>query len=87
MTTTLHLAGEAPRAVRIPEGTGDHGGADPLMLEDLFGDRAEDGFGRASDHRGGAWAILTGIAANASALSGMPADPAAMIPGDLLRAG
>ena len=87
MTTTLHLAGEAPRAVRIPEGTGDHGGADPLMLEDLFGDRAEDGFGRASDHRGGAWAILTGIAANASVLSGMPADPAAMIPGDLLRAG
>ena len=81
MATTLHLAGEAPRAVEIPEGSGDHGGADPVMLEDLFApDRAgPDRHNRASDQRAGAWSILTDIAADRAAQSGVATDIGALI--------
>ncbi len=43
--------------------------ADPLMLEDLFDVIEPDHHGHASDHRAGAWAILSGIAANTAAAS------------------
>ncbi|WP_244618801.1 Gfo/Idh/MocA family oxidoreductase [Rhizobium sp. 18065] len=68
ITTELHLAGEAPRLVEVPKAKGHHGGADPVMLGYIFDpDSMEpDRFDRASDHIGGAWSILTGIAANAS---------------------
>lgn len=68
ITTELHLAGEAPRLVEVPKVKGHHGGADPVMLGYIFDpDSMEpDRFDRASDHIGGAWSILTGIAANAS---------------------
>jgi len=68
MTTTLHLAGERPRDIPVWAGTGDHGGADPVMLGYLFdpAGSAPDRYNRASSHREGAWSILTGIAANRS---------------------
>ncbi len=67
MTTTLHLAGEAPRKLEVWAGEGDHGGADPVMLADLFDpSTAADRYGRGSSHIDGAWSILTAIAANAS---------------------
>ncbi|HHY49170.1 MAG TPA: Gfo/Idh/MocA family oxidoreductase [Alphaproteobacteria bacterium] len=71
-TTVLHLAGELPRPIEVWSGSGDHGGADPVMLGYLF-DAAEAGpdpYGRGSSHIDGAWSILTGIAANASIASG-----------------
>ncbi|UJW75312.1 Gfo/Idh/MocA family oxidoreductase [Rhizobium sp. SL42] len=72
ITTELHLAGEAPRLVEVPKAKGHHGGADPVMLGYIFDpDGMEpDRFDRASDHIGGAWSILTGIAANASIETG-----------------
>lgn len=72
MTTVLHLAGERPQEIPVWAGTGDHGGADPVMLGYLFDPAAmpEDRYGRASSQREGAWSILTGIAANASMAGG-----------------
>jgi predicted dehydrogenase len=49
---------------------GGHGGGDARMLRDIFVGGEDDPLGRAADHRAGAWAILTGIAANRSFASG-----------------
>lgn len=67
MTTTLHVAGQAPRNIEVWKGEGDHGGADPVMLAHLFDPSVSaDRYGRGSTYVDGAWSILTGIAANAS---------------------
>ncbi len=68
MTTMLHLAGKRPEKLEVWQGSGDHGGADPVMLGYLFNSEgmAPDKYNRASSHKEGAWSILTGIAANAS---------------------
>jgi predicted dehydrogenase len=53
--------------VEIWKAKGGHGGADPIMLEDIFSPSPEkDPYLRAADQRSGAWSILTGIAANHS---------------------
>nr|WP_272955853.1 Gfo/Idh/MocA family oxidoreductase [Agrobacterium larrymoorei] len=72
VTTSIHLAGEAPKAVDVPKVKGSHGGADPVMLGYIFDPTGmePDRFNRASDHVSGAWSILTGIAANASIETG-----------------
>lgn len=60
---------EAP----VWEAEGGHGGGDELLLRDLFRPEAgPDRYGRRADHRGGAWSILTGIAANLSICGGCP---------------
>jgi predicted dehydrogenase len=43
---------------------GSHGGGDELMLKDLFGPSSADPHRRVSDERGGASAMLVGVAAN-----------------------
>jgi predicted dehydrogenase len=50
--------------VEVDESGGGHGGADPIMLQDLFEPNESDKYKRAADYRAGAWSILTGIAAN-----------------------
>jgi predicted dehydrogenase len=72
MTTELHLHGRRPERLEVWQGSGDHGGADPVMLGYLFnGDQLEpDRYKRGSTHVDGAWSILTGIAANRSMASG-----------------
>ena len=62
----------APYDVEIPTGNGGHGGGDPALLRDLFGEPEYDEFHRAASHIDGAMSILTGIAANKSIASGMP---------------
>ena len=63
----------APCRVDVPKSEGGHGGADPLMLDDLFGVQpASDRFGRAADYSDGAASILLGIAANLSIERGAP---------------
>jgi predicted dehydrogenase len=44
--------------------SGGHGGGDEAMLNDLFGTPELDRYGRRSDERAGAWAMLVGAAAN-----------------------
>jgi predicted dehydrogenase len=53
--------------VPIWDAEGGHGGADPIMLRDIFApDMNKDTYGRAADQRAGAYSILCGIAANHS---------------------
>ena len=70
-TTTLHRHGEEPRAIEVWTGEGDHGGGDPVMLDQLLNPRAaEDPYRRRASQIDGAWSILTGIAANVSIARG-----------------
>jgi predicted dehydrogenase len=50
--------------VKVDESGGGHGGADPVILQDLFAPQGVDKYKRAADYRSGAWSILTGIAGN-----------------------
>lgn len=53
--------------VPIPEGEGGHGGADPVLLDQLFSPTPPlDPFNRAASHIDGAASILLGISANRS---------------------
>jgi predicted dehydrogenase len=57
--------------VDIPPGEGGHGGADPLMLEQLFAPSPPpDPYGRAASHVDGAASLLVGFAANESIRTG-----------------
>jgi predicted dehydrogenase len=57
--------------VDIPTGEGGHGGADPIMLDQIFlPNPPADKFNRAASHIDGAASILTGIAANESIRTG-----------------
>ncbi|HSI84362.1 MAG TPA: Gfo/Idh/MocA family oxidoreductase [Candidatus Methylacidiphilales bacterium] len=90
-----------PQVVEIPQGYGGHGGGDPLMLEDIFGEAAqsgtrEDPLHRCADHIDGARSILTGIAANISMETGAPVrvddllaldDPAIPAMGEIVKKG
>ncbi|HAJ37419.1 MAG TPA: dehydrogenase [Chloroflexi bacterium] len=56
-----------PYDVDVPTGDGGHGGADPVMLEQLFSpDPPPDPYGRAASYLDGAASVLVGIAANES---------------------
>ncbi len=60
-----------PRDVPIPEGEGDHGGADPVMLEQIFSPNPPpDPYHRAASHIDGAASILVGISANEAMKTG-----------------
>jgi predicted dehydrogenase len=63
---------EEPYEVPIKMQAGGHGGGDPALLEDIFGEPKEDPLNRAAGHIDGALSILTGIAANKSIASGRP---------------
>ncbi len=66
-TTLLHRHGEEPKQVEVWSGEGDHGGGDPVMLDQLLNPAASpDPYRRRSSHVDGAWSILTGIASNVS---------------------
>jgi predicted dehydrogenase len=57
--------------VDIPAGEGGHGGADPVMLEQVFSPNPPpDPFNRAASHIDGAASILMGISANESIRTG-----------------
>lgn len=61
---------EKPYEVTIETEAGGHGGGDPVLLEDIFGDPDADPWNRAAGHEDGALSILTGIAANKSIATG-----------------
>ncbi|UOQ87214.1 Gfo/Idh/MocA family protein [Gracilibacillus salinarum] len=65
----LPMFGE-PYEVEVEEKEGGHGGGDPELLNDLFGEPKEDEFKRAASHVDGAISILTGIAGNQSLATG-----------------
>ncbi len=62
-----------PYSVPVWTAEGGHGGGDMPLLQDLFAPEAErepDPYLRAADQRGGAYSILTGVAANRSMANG-----------------
>jgi len=59
-----------PYDVEIIEGKGGHGGGDPILLDDIFGEKKQDRFHRAASHVDGAMSILTGVAGNNSMRTG-----------------
>jgi predicted dehydrogenase len=63
-------------------GEGGHGGADPIMLDYMFGeDPPEDKYLRAADERSGAWSIMVGACANRSMQWGRPVRVDELLPG------
>jgi predicted dehydrogenase len=65
--TTITVMPHFTRGYRVPihQGEGGHGGGDRLLLDDLFAAALPpDPAGRRADYRGGAYSILTGVAAN-----------------------
>lgn len=61
---------EKPIEIDIPDSVGGHGGGDPQLLNDLFGNLSENRVSRAASHVDGALSIMTGIAANRSINTG-----------------
>lgn len=60
-----------PYEVDVPAGDGGHGGADPVMLEQIFSPHPPtDPYHRAASHIDGAASVLVGIAANQAMASG-----------------
>ena len=56
-----------PQRIPLQAGrAGGHGGADSLLLKDIFIGGRKDPLGLRANHKAGAWSILTGIAANKS---------------------
>jgi predicted dehydrogenase len=70
ISLTLHLLFQPPIEIEVTNGLGGHGGGDPELLRDLFGERVPDEFKRAANQIDGAMSILTGIAANRSMRTG-----------------
>jgi hypothetical protein len=80
-TRVIPLRG-APRTIEPWTGTGGHGGGDKVMLDEIFLPQpAADKYRRASDERGGAAAILVGVAANQCFATGQPVKIADLVPG------
>ncbi|MFT4171760.1 MAG: Gfo/Idh/MocA family oxidoreductase [Rhodocyclaceae bacterium] len=67
---TVYPMFDAPYRMEIAKGEGGHGGGDNVMLEEMFGEAADDPFKRAANYRDGAMSILTGIAGNLSLQTG-----------------
>ncbi len=65
--------GDPARRIAVDTGTGDHGGGDALLLDDLFRPgRPADPLGRRAGWRDGVRAVLVGVAANESLVTGAP---------------
>lgn len=65
--TVVYPLRGSPQEVEPWSGEGSHGGGDAVMLDDIFLlNPPADPLQRAADQRGGAYSILTGIAANLS---------------------
>ncbi len=68
--TRIYPMREPAYEVELWKAQGAHGGGDGPLLADIFEGTSDDSYQRAADHRGGAYSILCGIAANQSIASG-----------------
>ena len=78
---TLQRHFSAAEEVPIPQAEGGHGGADPLLQEQLFAAHPpEDVLGRNAGHEQGAASLLIGAAANLSMKSGEAVSVRSLVP-------
>ena len=69
------------REIEVQNLEGGHGGADPVMLRQIFDPAAPpDPLGRAASHLDGAASILVGISANESIRTGLPVECDKLLP-------
>jgi predicted dehydrogenase len=79
---SIHPLFQAAYDVEVDESGGGHGGADPLLMADIFAsEKPDDPYLRAADQRAGAYSILTGIAANLSIQQGRPIQVDSLVKG------
>ena len=70
----------APYRVEIPEAVGSHGGADPILQDDIFLENPPaDPYNRAAGYIDGCMSVLTGIAANKSIATGLPIEVSSLV--------
>jgi predicted dehydrogenase len=82
VTTRVMPLRTAGRIVEPWTGEGGHGGGDKVMLDEIFLPTHEvDKYKRASDQRGGAYAVLIGMAANISMARGEQVTVADLVTG------
>ena len=81
--TTVFPHWKEPYSVDFWEAEGGHGGADPVMLQEIMAPDTvkEDKWLRAADQRSGAYSILTGVAAAKSIMEGTPVVIDDLVPG------
>jgi predicted dehydrogenase len=82
--TTINVMPHFTRGYFVPveEGKGGHGGGDVRLMDDLFlQQKGPDPLGLRADFRGGAYSILTGIAANLSMKEGRVVNVAELVSG------
>jgi predicted dehydrogenase len=72
--TRIYPLRAAAYSVKLWNAKGGHGGADPVMLQQIFAPETlpPDKYLRAADQRAGAWSILVGVAANRSMAENRP---------------
>jgi predicted dehydrogenase len=63
---------QKPEEVTIVNGSGGHGGGDRLLLDDVFRGAGDDPLGRQAGYADGIRSVLTGVAADRSARTGLP---------------
>ncbi len=82
VSIVLHRHWEKPERISLPPVTGGgHGGADALMLADVFAESPEaDPLGRAAGLRDGLYSVLCGAAGNRSLATGLPVRIADILP-------
>jgi hypothetical protein len=77
----VHPIFSRPYEVPIPAAEGGHGGADPMLVEQIFSPKPpKEKLGRNAGHEQGAASILIGIAANECFKSGKPVKIAKLCP-------
>jgi hypothetical protein len=82
-TTLLYRPhwGEPQKIELLETNKGGHGGADDILLKDVFSSNPPaDPLKRAACHQDGALSILTGIAANRSMATGLPVNIRELMP-------
>ncbi|MCK4301105.1 MAG: gfo/Idh/MocA family oxidoreductase, partial [Planctomycetes bacterium] len=67
--------------IEIPKVEGGHGGSDPTLRRDLFGEPEPDPLGRQAPLWEGLQAVLVGAACNQSITTGQPVDIQALLEG------
>ncbi len=73
-----------PYIVEVPRPKGEHGGADPILLDALLNPDKPDPLKHQAGARAGACSVLTGVAANESIRTGRPVRLDSLVPAGLL---